>query len=103
MTPLDKSLKRGLNIGGRDYVITIDPQALKITEKGRRIGLELKWADIVSGESALAVALHASLGKFQHEPKVLARKNTETPKPNPRTRASPGPRRMTKKRASRKS
>lgn len=74
MTPLDKSLKRGINIGGRDYVVTIDPKALKITEKGRRIGLELKWADIVSGESALAVALHASLGKFQREPKVPARK-----------------------------
>jgi hypothetical protein len=104
MTPLDKTLKRGLNINGRGYVITIDPQALKITEKGRRIGLELKWADIVSGESALAVALHASLGKFQQEPTVLARKTTETPtKPGPRTKASIRPRRSAKKRASKRS
>jgi hypothetical protein len=103
MTPLDKTLKRGLNINGRDYVITMDPQALKITEKGRRIGLELKWADIVSGESALAVALHASLGKFQQEPTVLARKTTETPKPGPRTKASSRPRRSAKKRASKRS
>jgi hypothetical protein len=103
MTPLDKSLKRGLKLNGRDYVITIDPQALKITQKGRRIGLELKWADIVSGESALAVALHASLGKFQHEPNVLVRQIREIPKPNRRTRTSISPRPLTKKRASKRS
>ncbi len=90
-------------MNGRDYVITIDPQALKITEKGRRIGLELKWADIVSGESALAVALHASLGKFQHEPKVVARKIADPPKLNPRTKKSISPRRLSKKRASKRS
>jgi hypothetical protein len=88
-------------MNGRDYVITIDPQALKITEKGRRIGLELKWADIVSGESALAVALHASLGKFQHQPKVLAR--TEIRKPVRRTTTSISARRLTKKRAPKRS
>jgi hypothetical protein len=68
MTPLDKPLKRALKIKGRDYVITLGPEVLKITEKGRRLGLELKWAEIVSGETALAVALHASLGKFQATP-----------------------------------
>ncbi len=90
-------------MNGRDYVITIDPQALKITEKGRRIGLELKWADLVSGESALAVALHASLGKFQHQPKVLARQIAEIPKPHRRSRTSNSPRRLSKKRASKRS
>ncbi len=65
MTPLDKTLKRLLNINGREYVVTLTPNALKITEKGHRLGVELKWADLVSGESALAVALHASVGKFQ--------------------------------------
>jgi hypothetical protein len=96
MAPLDKPLKRALNINGRDYVIAIDPQALKITERGRRIGLELKWAEIVSGESALAVALQASLGRFQNAPL------TETPKPSHRTKASASPRRVTKKRASKR-
>ena len=65
MTPLDKSLKRALEINGRDYLITLSPDVLKITQKGHRLGLELKWTDLVSGESALAVALHASVGKFQ--------------------------------------
>lgn len=73
MTPLDKSLKRALTIDGRDYVITLTPDALKITRKGHRLGVELKWLNIVSGESALAVALHASIGKFQDDPQSLAR------------------------------
>ena len=55
MTPLDKPLKRALNIKGRDYVISLSPDSLKITEKGHRLGLELKWAELISGESALAV------------------------------------------------
>ena len=65
MTPLNEALKRALNIKGRDYVITLTPDALKITEKGHRLGVELKWVDLISGESALAVALYASIGKFQ--------------------------------------
>jgi hypothetical protein len=67
MTPLDKSLKRLLKISGHDYVVTLTPDALKITRKGHRLGVELKWADLVSGQSALAIALHASIGKFQDD------------------------------------
>jgi hypothetical protein len=81
MTPLDKPLKRALKINGRDYVISLGPQALKITEKGRRIGLELKWAEMISGETALAVALRASLGKFQNAPKAAAGKINVAAKP----------------------
>ncbi len=73
MTPLDKSLKRALTINGHDYVVTLAPETLKITEKGHRIGVELKWADLVSGESALAVALQASVGKFQGGAKLGVR------------------------------
>jgi hypothetical protein len=72
MTPLDKSLKRALKVNGRDYVITLTPDALKVTAKGHRIGVDLKWADLISGESALAVALHASLGKFPEDIKPAA-------------------------------
>ena len=83
MTPLDKSLKRALKIDGRDYVVTLTPDALKITQKGHRLGVELRWPDLVSGESALAVALHASIGKFQddqsaaHQPQVVARRHVK--------------------------
>lgn len=64
MTPLDKPLKRALKIRGRDYVLTASPQSLKLTEKGHRLGMELQWVDLISGESALAVALRASVGRF---------------------------------------
>ena len=98
MTPLDKTLKRALNIKGRAYVITLSPDALKITEKGHRIGLELKWAEIVSGETALAVALQASLGKFQDATKAVAAKKKESG----RAKVPLKTRRTTKKRASRR-
>ena len=64
MTPLDKTLKRAVRIKGIDYVVTLSPDALKLTRKGKRLGMELKWEDITSGESALAIALHASVGRF---------------------------------------
>jgi hypothetical protein len=64
MTPLDKTLKRALVIDGVGYVITLSPDTLKLTQRGKRLGLTLKWADLVNGESALAIALQASVGRF---------------------------------------
>jgi hypothetical protein len=95
MTPLDKSLKRVLKVNGRDYVITLTPDALKITQKGHRLGVELKWPDLVSGESALAVALHASIGKFQDAspPVPHAKKDAARPTAKSKTTAAIGRRR----------
>ena len=62
-TKLDKALKREVDIDGKAYILTIDPQGLKLVEKGRRKGQELQWSDIVNGEAALAFALRASLDK----------------------------------------
>ena len=64
MTPLQKTLKRVLSIDGRDYVITLSPDGLKLVPKGKRKGIELKWEALVSGEAALATALRASAGRF---------------------------------------
>jgi hypothetical protein len=61
MTKLDKPLRRELDIDGQSYTLTIDPFGLKITEKGRRNGTELKWKEILSGDTAIASALNASL------------------------------------------
>ena len=60
-TRLDKSLKRELEIDGKAYMLTMSPEGLKITEKGRRNGIELSWKDLVSGQAALSTALNASL------------------------------------------
>jgi len=61
MTPLDKALKREVRIDDAPYVLTIDPDGLKLVPKGKRKGLELRWTDLVSGDAALATALQASL------------------------------------------
>jgi hypothetical protein len=60
MTPLDRPLKREVAIDDRTYTLTIDPDGLKLVEKGRRKGLALAWADLVNGDAALAAALQAS-------------------------------------------
>jgi hypothetical protein len=75
-TPLEKIVKRALRIKGQDYVVVLSPESIKIVLKGHRIGVELKWIDLVSGDAALATALHASLGRFTEEmpPPNAARK-----------------------------
>jgi hypothetical protein len=60
---LEKPLKREIAIDGDPYVVTIDPQGLKLTPKGKRKGQELAWKDLVSGEAAFAVALNATLAQ----------------------------------------
>ncbi len=62
MTPLDKPLRRQVEVDGRTYTVVIDPEGLKFTEKGRRNGVVLRWRDLVSGDAAIAAALQASLG-----------------------------------------
>ncbi len=81
MTPLHSTLKRALTIDGREYVLSLTPDALKLTLKGKRNGVELPWAQLVNGEAALAVALHASLGAFAAKP-------TPAVKPDPAAKAA---------------
>ena len=64
MTKLEKSLKRELTLKRQSYVLTIDPDGFKLTKKGRRKGIDLRWEDLVSGEAAMAVALQASVGRL---------------------------------------
>lgn len=61
MTPLNKPLRRELEIGDRRYTLTIDPTGLKLVEKGRRNGVTVSWEDLLNGDAALAAALKASL------------------------------------------
>lgn len=60
-TRLEGQLKRELAIGGDAYTLTLSPTGFVLALKGRRKGLEIAWADLVSGEAALATALNASL------------------------------------------
>lgn len=61
MTPLDKPLRRELEVDGRAYTLTVDPGGLKLVEKGRRKGLTLAWQDLLNGDAALAAALQAAV------------------------------------------
>lgn len=82
MTPLHSTLKRALTIDGREYVLTLTETALKLTLKGKRNGVELPWSQLVNGEAALAVALHASLGAFAKKDKEsIASKPSAASKP----------------------
>jgi hypothetical protein len=89
MTPLHSTLKRALTIAGRDYVLTLTETALKLTLKGKRNGVELSWAQLVNGEAALAVALHASLGAFATKTKAPAAERLPPAKPSAAARSKP--------------
>lgn len=61
-TVLDKALKRQVSVDGVDYTVSLDPEGLRLTAKGRRRAeVELRWRELLSGEAAMAVALNASL------------------------------------------
>jgi hypothetical protein len=62
-TKLLKELKREIEISGEPHILTITPEGLKITQKGKRKGQELAWKDLVGGDAALAAALNASVEK----------------------------------------
>ncbi len=78
---LNGPLKREVEIAGDKYTITLTNQGLKIVPKGRRKGLELEWLALISGEAALATALHASValplsvtaGNGSRHPRTAAR------------------------------
>lgn len=61
MTKLDKPLRREVSIGDKSYTLTIAPEGLKLTEKGHRKGIEVKWSALVNGDAGLAAALNASV------------------------------------------
>lgn len=60
-TKLDGPLRREVDVKGQAYTLTVDPDGLRLVPKGRRKGLELRWADLVNGDAALAAALQGSL------------------------------------------
>lgn len=62
-TKLNKQLKREIDVDGKPFMVTLSPDGLKLTEKGKRLGRELTWKDLLTGDAALAAALNASVGQ----------------------------------------
>lgn len=67
-TKLESPLRRELFIDGQPYTLTIGPEGFKLVPKGKRIGHEIAWRSLVSGDAALATALNASLSKAPPPP-----------------------------------
>ena len=60
-TPLDRPIKRELELDGTRYTVTISPEGVRVTEKGKRKGQEVTWRDIISGDAALRRDLKLSV------------------------------------------
>ena len=60
-TPLDRPMKREIELDGTRYTVTISPDGIKVTEKGKRKGQEITWRDIISGDAALRRDLSLSV------------------------------------------
>lgn len=81
-TKLDSPLKRELSVMGKPYTLTVSPEGLNLALKGRRKGYQLAWADLVSGDAALATALNASLARApKPESKPVAAKKRKAKPP----------------------
>ena len=86
-TVLDKALKRQVSVDGVDYMVALDPEGIRLTQKGkRRAEVELRWRELVSGEAAMAVALNASLAA---RPAAVKPASGPAPVPVPATSARP--------------
>jgi hypothetical protein len=86
---LDSALKRELDIEGELYTLTLTPRGFKLTPKGKRLGYELQWADLVSGDAALATELRASLAHVPpptHVPPPAPPRAARAARAKPRTR-----------------
>ena len=54
-TKLNKQLKREIDVDGKPYMVTLSPEGLKLTEKGKRLGQEHTWKGLL-GVAASAVS-----------------------------------------------
>jgi hypothetical protein len=66
-TKLDKLLKREIDIDGKAYMVTLSPDGVKLTEKGKRKGQGVSWKGLVNGESATALSLTSGSSDSESE------------------------------------
>jgi hypothetical protein len=60
-TKLEKPIKREITVGGRAFTVTLSPDGLRLSEKGKRSGQSFNWEDLLSGSVALKRDLEGSL------------------------------------------
>jgi hypothetical protein len=65
MTPkLDHIIKRELEIGRELYTVSMSPEGVRITLKGRRKGHEISWEGLLSGDAELTRDLKLSVDAY---------------------------------------
>jgi hypothetical protein len=55
-TKLNKVLKREIEVDGKPYMVALSPDGMKLTEKGKRLGRELSWKELVGAPAGAAAA-----------------------------------------------
>jgi hypothetical protein len=60
MAPNPTNSLSQIETDGKPYMVTL-ARGRKLTEKGKRLGKEVTWKELVSGDAALSNALSASL------------------------------------------
>ena len=55
-TKLSKQLKREIEVDGRPYMVTLSPEGVKLTEKGKRLGREHSWKELIGNGAATTAA-----------------------------------------------
>jgi len=61
-TKLNKLLKREIDVDGKPYMVTLSPAGLKLTEKGKRLGREHTWKDLLGADSGGSAAAESAFG-----------------------------------------
>jgi hypothetical protein len=51
MTPLDKPLRRQIDIEGQAYTVVLDAEGVKLVKKAHRNGVEWRWAELLRNEA----------------------------------------------------
>lgn len=63
-TRLDKTIKRELELDGKLYTVSLNPEGIKVVPKGGRKGHEISWASLLSGDVELRRDLNMSLDMY---------------------------------------
>ncbi|MGE5090561.1 MAG: hypothetical protein ACM3OH_00175 [Bacillota bacterium] len=64
-TLLDKPIKRELSLNGALYTVTISTDGVKIAPKGKRLGHEISWETLLSGDAELRRDLNISVDAYR--------------------------------------
>jgi len=53
-TKLNKQLKREIDVDGKPYMVTLSPEGVKLTEKGKRLVREHSWKELLGAQGGAA-------------------------------------------------